>query len=338
MNAERETPFYASNAFCAESRHFRFEERRKHGETQQNRTNFANQTKPASDGTFSASQSLDGVAPAGTLYGYARVSARDQNLARQLDALRQFGVPSERIFADKASGKDFERPAWRQLTGALAPGDVLIVKSIDRFGRNYEEIQEEWRRIVKVRGAAVVVLDMPLLDTRQREGDVTSALIADIVLQLLSYVAQWNARTSSSGKARASRRRVPAACASAARKSSARARTLACGKAASPARSRVPKQPASCTSAPKPSPPGLPRTQNERGDSEGCALKRQFAKQSTMCNICNLLPNFLPHYSRLWDNRRVNVQIAIASRRHACGGCAIAKIGGTVPSSAGSQG
>lgn len=151
---------------------------------------LANQTKPASDGTFSASQSLDGVAPAGTLYGYARVSARDQNLARQLDALRQFGVPSERIFADKASGKDFERPAWRQLTGALAPGDVLIVKSIDRFGRNYEEIQEEWRRIVKVRGAAVVVLDMPLLDTRKREGDVTSALIADIVLQLLSYVAQ----------------------------------------------------------------------------------------------------------------------------------------------------
>ena len=151
---------------------------------------LANQTKPASDGTFSASQSLGGVAPAGTLYGYARVSARDQNLARQLDALRQFGVPSDRIFADKASGKDFERPAWRQLTGSLAPGDVLIVKAIDRFGRNYEEIQEEWRRIVKVRGAAVVVLDMPLLDTRQREGDVTSALIADIVLQLLSYVAQ----------------------------------------------------------------------------------------------------------------------------------------------------
>ena len=116
---------------------------------------LANQAKPASDATFSASQSLGGVAPVGTLYGYARVSARDQNLARQLDALRQFGVPSERIFADKASGKDFERPAWRQLTGSLAPGDVLIVKSIDRFGRNYEEIQEEWRRIVKVRGAAV---------------------------------------------------------------------------------------------------------------------------------------------------------------------------------------
>lgn len=150
---------------------------------------LANQTKPASDATFSASQSLGGVAPVGTLYGYARVSARDQNLARQLDAPRQFGVPSERIFADKASGKDFERPAWRQLTGSLAPGDVLIVKSIDRFGRNYEEIQEEWRRIVKVRGAAVVVLDMPLLDTRQSRS-LIGTLIADLVLQLLSYVAQ----------------------------------------------------------------------------------------------------------------------------------------------------
>ena len=90
----------------------------------------------------------------------------------------------------RPAAKTSNAPRGRQLTGSLAPGDVLIVKSIDRFGRNYEEIQEEWRRIVKVRGAAVVVLDMPLLDTRQREGDVTSALIADIVLQLLSYVAQ----------------------------------------------------------------------------------------------------------------------------------------------------
>ena len=192
LNADRETPFYAfpERGFCAPKAAIFVSRKGANMANAAKSNQLANQTKPASDGTFSASQSLGGVAPAGTLYGYARVSARDQNLARQLDALRQFGVPSDRIFADKASGKDFERPAWRQLTGSLAPGDVLIVKSIDRFGRNYEEIQEEWRRIVKVRGAAVVVLDMPLLDTRQREGDVTSALIADIVLQLLSYVAQ----------------------------------------------------------------------------------------------------------------------------------------------------
>lgn len=137
-----------------------------------------------------ASELDAGTTSTGALYGYARVSARDQNLARQLDALQQFGVPPANIFTDHASGKDFERPAWRQLIGMLAPGDVLVVKSIDRFGRNYDEIQDEWRRIVKACGAAVVVLDMPLLDTRQRDGDVTSALIADIVLQLLSYVAQ----------------------------------------------------------------------------------------------------------------------------------------------------
>lgn len=130
------------------------------------------------------------LAGAGSLYGYARVSSRDQNLARQLDALREFGVPAANTFTDKASGKDFERPAWHALMDALAPGDVLAVKSIDRLGRNYEEILDEWRRIVKTRGAAVVVLDMPLLDTRERDGNVTAALVSDIVLQLLSYVAQ----------------------------------------------------------------------------------------------------------------------------------------------------
>ena len=126
----------------------------------------------------------------GTLYGYARVSSRDQNLARQLDALRHFGVARENTYTDKASGKDFERPAWHALMNMLAPGDVLVVKSIDRLGRNYEEILDEWRRIVKACGASVVVLDMPLLDTRERDGNVTAALISDIVLQLLSYVAQ----------------------------------------------------------------------------------------------------------------------------------------------------
>lgn len=122
-------------------------------------------------------------------YGYARVSARDQNLDRQMDALAAFGVSDERVFADRASGKDFERPEYRRMLGSLRRGDVVVVKSIDRFGRNYEEILEEWRRITRDEGCAIVVLDMPLLDTREDRG-VTGRLISDIVLQLLSYVAE----------------------------------------------------------------------------------------------------------------------------------------------------
>ncbi len=124
------------------------------------------------------------------VYGYARVSTRDQNLARQLDAFAAFGVPCGNVFADKASGKNFERPAWLRLVSTLEKDDVVVVKSIDRLGRNYEEILEEWRLVTKECGAAIVVLDMPLLDTRERSGSVTNALISDIVLQLLSYVAQ----------------------------------------------------------------------------------------------------------------------------------------------------
>ena len=126
----------------------------------------------------------------GKVYGYARVSSKDQNLDRQLDAFEAFGVPKEAIFADKASGKDFERPEYRRLVSTLKEGDVLVVKSIDRLGRNYEEILEEWRVITKERKSAIVVLDMPLLDTREKKDGITSVLIADIVLQLLSYVAQ----------------------------------------------------------------------------------------------------------------------------------------------------
>ena len=122
-------------------------------------------------------------------YGYARVSARDQNLDRQMDALAAFGVSGERVFADRASGRDFERPEYQRLLGALRRGDVVVVKSIDRFGRNYEEILEEWRRITRGAGCSIVVLDMPLLDTREYRG-VTGRLISDIVLQLLSYVAE----------------------------------------------------------------------------------------------------------------------------------------------------
>ena len=122
-------------------------------------------------------------------YGYARVSSKDQNLERQLLALRDAGLSDKHIFKDKKSGKDFERPDYRRLMKKLCPGDVLFIKSIDRLGRNYNEILEQWRVITKEKEAAIVVLDMPLLDTRQGR-DLTGTLIADIVLQLLSYVAQ----------------------------------------------------------------------------------------------------------------------------------------------------
>lgn len=126
----------------------------------------------------------------GKTYGYARVSTREQNLDRQMAALESFGVDSSDVFADKASGADFERPRYRALMRKLAPGDTLVVKSIDRLGRNYDEILDEWREITRDRGVAIVVLDMPLLDTRDQLEGVTGALIGDIVLQLLSYVAQ----------------------------------------------------------------------------------------------------------------------------------------------------
>lgn len=103
--------------------------------------------------------------------------------------MREFGVAEKNIVAEKLSGKDFNRPCYRRLVGVLRPGDVLVVKSIDRLGRNYDEILEQWSVITKKRQAAIVVLDMPLLDTRQGR-DLTGTLIADIVLQLLSYVAQ----------------------------------------------------------------------------------------------------------------------------------------------------
>lgn len=123
------------------------------------------------------------------MYGYVRVSAKDQNEARQMLAMRAFGVEEKRIFLDKQSGKDFNRPQYRRLMRRLKKGDTLVIKSIDRLGRNYDEIIAQWRHITKEKEAAIVVLDMPLLDTRQGR-DLTGTLIADIVLQLLSYVAQ----------------------------------------------------------------------------------------------------------------------------------------------------
>ena len=125
----------------------------------------------------------------GNTYGYVRVSTQEQNEARQLAAMQKFGVPERNVITEKISGKDFDRPKYRWLIQNLCPGDILVIKSIDRLGRSYEEILEQWAIITKERQAVVVVLDMPLLDTRQGR-DLTGTLIADIVLQLLSYVAQ----------------------------------------------------------------------------------------------------------------------------------------------------
>lgn len=123
------------------------------------------------------------------IYGYIRVSTKDQNEDRQRIAMRKFGVPDNCIYMDKQSGKEFERPGYKLLMKKLMPDDTLVIKSIDRLGRNYEMILEQWRLLTRDKHVAIVVLDMPLLDTRQGR-DLTGTLIADIVLQLLSYVAQ----------------------------------------------------------------------------------------------------------------------------------------------------
>lgn len=123
-------------------------------------------------------------------FGYARVSSKDQNLDRQYDALLTFPIDRANIYADKASGKNFDRPEYKRLIKAMNPGDVLVIKSIDRLGRNYDEIIDEWRSITKHMDCSIVVLDMPLLDTRETKENITGVFIADLVLQLLSYVAQ----------------------------------------------------------------------------------------------------------------------------------------------------
>lgn len=124
------------------------------------------------------------------IYGYIRVSTKEQCEDRQLLALKEFPVLEDNIFMDKLSGKDFNRPKYKSLIRKIKPGDILVVKSIDRLGRNYEEILEQWRFITKGKRADIVVLDMPLLDTRQTGKDLTGTFVADLVLQILSYVAQ----------------------------------------------------------------------------------------------------------------------------------------------------
>ena len=124
------------------------------------------------------------------IYGYIRVSTKEQNEDRQLIALREFPVLVNNIYMDKLSGKDFNRPQYRKLLRKIRPGDIVVIKSIDRLGRNYEEILLQWRIITKEKQVDVVVLDMPLLDTRKSGNDLTGTFVADLVLQILSYVAQ----------------------------------------------------------------------------------------------------------------------------------------------------
>lgn len=125
----------------------------------------------------------------GKTYGYIRVSSKEQNEERQLIALHAKGVKDGFIFIDKKSGKDFDRPQYRKMVKKIKPGDLLMIQSIDRLGRNYEEVQNQWRILTKEKGVDICVIDMPLLDTRQGK-DLMGTFIADLVLQILSFVAQ----------------------------------------------------------------------------------------------------------------------------------------------------
>ena len=127
-------------------------------------------------------------------FAYVRVSSKDQNEDRQLLALRELDIPEKNIYIDKQSGKDFERPAYKRMVRRMKKDDLLYIKSIDRLGRNYEEIQEQWRILTKDKKIDIVVLDMPLLDTR-RGKDLVGTFLSDIVLQVLSFVAE-NERTN----------------------------------------------------------------------------------------------------------------------------------------------
>ena len=122
-------------------------------------------------------------------YGYVRVSSLDQNEERQLIEMKKLGIPEERIYKDKQSGKDFDRPNYKRLVRKLKKGDLLYILSIDRLGRNYEEIQSQWRYLTREKEVDIAVIDMPLLDTR-RGKDLMGTFLADIVLQILSFVAQ----------------------------------------------------------------------------------------------------------------------------------------------------
>jgi len=146
------------------------------------------------------------------LIGYCRVSTRDQNEHRQVIAMREFGVPEENILVEKMSGKDFNRPVYQDMVARFNPGDVLVISSLDRLGRDYDAVIDEWRHLTKEKEVAIVVLNMPLLDTRQKDRDLTASFVADIVLQILSYVSEterlMNKERQSAGIAAAKARGV----------------------------------------------------------------------------------------------------------------------------------
>lgn len=137
------------------------------------------------------------------IYAYIRVSTREQKEDRQMLAMQEIGIPKQRIYMDKQSGKDFNRPMYQKLLRRLRSGDLLYIKSIDRLGRNYEEILEQWRYLTKEKRVDICILDMPILDTR-RHSDLLGVFIGDVVLQVLSFVAK-NERISGSGNRKGSR-------------------------------------------------------------------------------------------------------------------------------------
>lgn len=135
--------------------------------------------------------SANGTAKGGNTYGYIRVSTIAQNDDRQRIAMQDFGVPQECLFIDKQSGKDFDRPAYIDLMNTVKPGDTIVVQSLDRLGRNYDEMLNQWRIITGEKGVAIVVIDIPLLDTRERYGnDLTAKLISNLFIEIFSYVAE----------------------------------------------------------------------------------------------------------------------------------------------------
>ena len=139
-------------------------------------------------------------------YGYIRVSTKDQNPERQIVALHECQIPEKNIYLDKLSGKDFARPAYRRLMKKLRQGDILIIKSIDRLGRDYGEILEQWRYLTKEKGVAIRVLDMPLLNTDYDRENLTGVFIADMVLQILAYVAETERASFGKGRQKGLRR------------------------------------------------------------------------------------------------------------------------------------
>lgn len=144
--------------------------------------------------------------------GYCRVSSRDQNEQRQVIAMREFGISEENILVEKMSGKDFNRPVYKSMVAKLKPGDVLVISSLDRLGRDYDAVIEEWRYLTKKLNIDIVVLNMPLLDMRRKDRDLTASFVADLVLQILSYVSEterlMNRERQSAGIAAAKARGV----------------------------------------------------------------------------------------------------------------------------------